>query len=437
MNVEKTGTGLRGGRIATFAVVLIMGVVIGYLAGPGEVSDPATGPDTGVQPAPAAQAQREILYWKAPMDPNYRRDRPGKSPMGMDLVPVYADEANKAGGADNLVRIDPAVTASLGIRTGVAQFGPLQRQLHSVGYIGFDEDTLHHIHVRVEGWIEALTVHSIGDAVRRGQTLFEIYSPTLVNAQEEFLAAQRSSNAALREASGARLRAFGVSEAEIARLGRDRNVRQRVPVIAPADGVVTALGARHGMYITPMTEVISIAGIDQVWLLAEIFERQSSWVQAGAPVVVEIESIPDRQWRGRVDYVYPELDAKTRTLRARVGLDNSDGVLRPNLFARVAIDTPATAPVVHVPAEAVIRGERVSRVVVDLGGGRYQVRSVELGIESADRVAILKGISADESVVVSGQFLIDSESNAGSALGRMSDHAHQGSSISDHSRHQP
>ena len=374
--------------------------------------------DSGAGTGGSADGSREILYWVAPMDPNYRRDEPGKSPMGMDLVPVYADEVDNQPG---VVKIDPTVVNNLGVRTVTAERSDLARRIETVGYVTYDEDTVQHVHTRVDGWIEKLVTKASGDPVEQGQLLFELYSPTLVNAQEEFLTATRSGNQTLLKASRDRLDALGVSRSEIARLERERTVNQRVRVYAESDGVIANLGVREGIYITPATEVMAIAELDRVWVIAEVFESQSSWVKPGQPASVELDYLPGTVLEGAVDYVYPELDPKTRTLKVRLRFDNAGELLRPNMFASVQIEAEGFGRVVHVPREAVIRGGSMDRVVVALGDGRFKAQPVRLGIESGDRIAIRSGLRAGETIVVSGQFLIDSESNIESALARMND----------------
>lgn len=391
---------------ALIAVVLAIGVGLGRWW-----------PDETGTSGESGTAEREILYWKAPMDPNYRRDEPGKSPMGMDLVPVYADEAGDA--EPGVVSIDPMIVNNLGVRTARAEEGVLSRRIETVGYVGYDEDTLHHIHTRVDGWIEKLSVKASGDPVTRGQVLFELYSPTLVNAQEEYLATLKSRTSGLAEASRARLIALGVTESEIERLDRERTVKQRIRVHAQADGFLTHLGVREGIYITPATDVMSIAELDQVWVLVEVFERQAAWVQPGQRAEVELDYLPGERWRGTVDYVYPELDQMTRTLKVRLRFDNPAETLRPNMFARVTIFGEKSPPVVHVPQEALIRGGAVDRVVLALGDGQFRAQPVDVGMEAGDRIAIRSGLAAGDRVVTSGQFLIDSESNIETALARM------------------
>ena len=363
-----------------------------------------------------SSGEREILYWVAPMDPNYRRDQPGKSPMGMDLVPVYADEVDSQPG---VVRIDPVMAHNLGVRTALAERGSLPRRIDTVGYIIYDEDTLQHVHTRVDGWIERLETKASGDPVKRGQLLFELYSPTLVNAQQEYLTAMKSNNASLKAASRERLLALGVGDAEIARLENNRAVSRRIRVFAENDGVIAHLGVREGIYVTPALEVMSVAQLDKVWVIAEVFERQAAWVEPGQRATVELDYLPGTVLEGVVDYVYPELDPKTRTLKVRLRIDNESLTLRPNMFTRVVIEGRAVHDIVHVPREAVIRGGAVDRVVVDIGGGRYRAQPVRIGIESGDRVALRSGLEGGERVVTSAQFLLDSESNIEAALSRI------------------
>jgi len=394
------------------AAVLLLAVVIAFLAGR------ASSPTSSAMVEGSTSGSRPVLYWYAPMDPNFRSENPGKSPMGMDLVPKYADEVD---GQPGVVAIDPTMVNNLGLRTALAERSSLSRLIDTVGYVSYDEDTMHHIHTRVDGWIEKLVTNASGDPVAKGQLLFELYSPTLVSAQEEYLAALRSSNSALRNASRNRLVALGVTSTEIRRLDKERSVRQRIPVHAMADGVVVNLGVRHGMFVTPSIEVMSIASLDSIWVLAEVFERQAAWVKPGQPATVNLDYLPGETLRGTVDYVYPELNPKTRTLTVRLRFDNEELSLRPNMFARVSIQGEGVGEVVHVPREALIRGGSVNRVVVDLGNGRFRSRAVTIGIESGDRIEIREGLSVGERVVTSAQFLIDSESNIGAALNRFDD----------------
>ncbi len=395
-------------RTRTLAVAAIL-MVAAFAAGIGAALW------LGPPPASPPEAERKVLYWVAPMDKNYRRDKPGKSPMGMDLVPVYADAAPAE---DDVVAIDPAVVQNLGVRSVAAERGVLQRRIETVGYVQYDENTMQHIHTRVEGWIESLSVQAAGDPVAKGQILFEIYSPTLVNAQREYLAAKEQGNRELRSASKERLAALGMPAAAIDELDRTGQPRHRVRIPAATDGVTTHLGVRDGYHVTPATHVLSIADLNRVWVLAEVFERQAAWVAPGQRAEVRLEHRPGEQWDGTVDYVYPELDPQTRSLKVRIAFANPVLTLRPNMFARVTLLGDDSAPVVHIPRQALIRGGDFDRVAVDLGSGRFRSVRVVAGIEAGERVEVREGLEAGQMVVVSGQFLIDSESNMATALAR-------------------
>ncbi len=403
----------------TITAVLVVGALLmGVIAGRFWARD---NDSEGSSPAPG---EREVLYWAAPMDPEYRRDEPGKSPMGMELMPVYADEAGDNDPA--VVSIDPTVVNNLGVRTALAELGALARRVETVGYVSYDEDTLQHIHSRVDGWIETLAVKAAGDPVVNGQLLFQLYSPVLVNAQQEYLATLTGGNATLISASRERLIALGISGREIGRLDTGRTASRLVSVFAESDGYAAELGAREGIFITPATEIMSVARLDEVWVLVEVFERQAGWISIGQQAEVELDYAPGQSWQGRVDYIYPELDPVTRTLKVRLRFNNESQELRPNMFARISIFGSETNPVVHVPREALIRGGTVNRVVVAMGDGRFRAQPVDVGIESGDRVEIRSGIEAGDLIVTSGQFLIDSESNIESALTRMDEDSSTG-----------
>ena len=371
---------------------------------------------TSQLPLAAADADREILYWVAPMDSNYRRDKPGKSPMGMDLVPVHA---NAAGDNSSSVTISPEVVQNLGIRTATAERSRLWRGIDTVGYVDYDESKVSHIHLRTEGWIEHLVAHSEGERVRKGEKLLELYSPDLVNAQEEFVQALVSGNSGLIRASRERLIALGIPANQVKQLEKTRKVEQNISIYSPQDGVVSKLMVRHGMYVTPKNQVMSLADLSSVWLLAEVYERQADWVRVGQPAEISTAFLPGRSWKGQVEYIYPSLDPKTRTLKARLRFDNPDEILKPNMYTNVKIFGGPKDDVIVIPIEALIRTGREQRVVMSLGDGRFESRSVTAGIESGDWVEILEGIEPGDTVVTSGQFLIDSEANLKASMTRM------------------
>ena len=363
----------------------------------------------------AEKKEKKILYWVAPMDATYRRDEPGKSPMGMDLVPVY-DE----GGDGSTVKISPAVENNMGVRTELVVRDKLWRRIDTVGYVDFDENKISHLHLRTKGWIEKLYVKSEGERVKKGQLLFEVYAPELVNAQEEYLQAVRSNNRGLTAASRERLIALGISASQINKLNKTRRVSQYVKIYAKQDGIIAKLSIREGMFVTPQKLVMSLADLSSVWLLAEVFESQADWVRVGQSAEVTLSYLPGREWEGKVEYIYPSLDPKTRTLKVRLRFENKDESLKPNMFAKVAIYGGAKREVLIIPREALIRTGNDQRVIISLGKGRFKARKVVAGIESGEFIEIIKGLNEGDRVVTSGQFLIDSEASLKASIARMS-----------------
>lgn len=358
--------------------------------------------------------EKKVLYWVAPMDANYRRDEPGKSPMGMELVPVYNEEA-----AGSSITISPEVIQNLGIRTAKVERTRLWRGINTVGYVGYDEMKVSHIHLRVSGWIEHLGAHAEGERFAKGDTLLELYSPELVNAQQEYLQALSSGNKRLIQASNHRLSALGLLAEQIKTLKKTRKVQQRVPILAEHDGVVSKLSVRHGMYVTPTNKVMSLADLSSVWMLVEVFEKQANWVKEGNPAEVRLSYLPGKVWKGKVEYIYPSLNAKTRALMVRLRFDNPNEELKPNMFAKVKIFSGAKANILVVPTEALIRTGNEDHVIVQNADGGFEPKVVIAGIESGRFIEIMSGINEGDEVVVSGQFLIDSEASLRGSFKRM------------------
>ncbi len=364
--------------------------------------------------AASTTKEKKLLYWVAPMDPTYRRDKPGKSPMGMDLVPVY-DE----GGDGAVVKISSAVENNMGVRTTKVIRNNLPKMIETVGYLDFDESKISMVHLRTKGWIEKLYIRSEGERVHKGQLLFELYSPELVTAQEEYLQALRSVNKYLIYASKERLKVLGMGDKQLVKLAKTRKVEQRVKIYASQDGIVNQFNIREGMFVTPSKLIFSLADLSSIWLLAEIFERQADWVKVGQKAEVTLSYLPERRWVGKVEYIYPSLDAKTRTLKARLRFDNPDESLKPGMFSHVRLYGDASENALIVPSEAVIRIGDKARVIVAEGKGRYRPYNVKLGIETADLIEIKSGLSEGDRVVTSAQFLIDSEASLKASLKRM------------------
>ncbi len=366
-----------------------------------------------------AMAEENPLYWVAPMDDNFRRDKPGKSPMGMDLVPVYKKAPKDNNEDTGSIYISPDVVNNLGVRTALVERKELESKIVTVGYVQYDEDKLIHIHPRVSGWVEKLYVTSTGHPVKKGEPLYSLYSPELVNAQEEFILALNRNNPRFIEASENRLRVLKISDTFIETLKKDRVVKQTVSFYAPQNGVVDMLNIRDGFYVEPDTTMLSIGSLDQVWVEAEIFERQASVVKTNDAVTMTLDYLPGKVWRGNVDYIYPTLDSKTRTLRVRLRFVNKDGELKPNMFAKVTVFSSSTEPVLIIPREAVIRTGKQDRVVLALGEGRFKSVAVKVGRIEGRQVEILYGLDESDSVVTSAQFLLDSESSKASDFTRL------------------
>lgn len=362
----------------------------------------------------ASEPERKLLYYRHPHNPTVTSDTPMKDEMGMDFVPVYEETGVS-------VKISPSVVQNMGVRTAKVTRDRLWRRIDTVGYVDFDENRLTHIHLRTDGWIEKLTVKSEGERVKKGDVLFELYSPTLVNAQEEYLQAVSSRSKPLISASKGRLAALGVSQGQIDRLAKTRKVQQKLKVFAPQDGIVARLNVREGMFVKPATEVMMLADLSSVWLLAEVFESQADWVRLDAPAEVKLSYLPGRDWEGKVEYIYPSLDPKTRTLKVRLRFDNPDEALKPNMFADITIYGGAKRNVLVVPREALIRTGQQERLILDRGEGRFTPRVVRAGIEVGDWIEIIEGVREGDSVVMSGQFLIDSEASLKASILRLSD----------------
>ena len=395
--------------VVLIGMLVIASAVIGYSIAVWRLQEADTG-KTSVQ-------SREPLYWVAPMDPDYRRNEPGKSPMGMDLIPVYEEEGEKA--EPGAVIISPAVINNLGVRTAPVVRGALDLTVKTVGYVQYDEDHLVHIHPRVEGWVEELYVNAAGDPVEEGAPLYALYSPTLVNAQEELLLARKRSNQLLITAAVERLSALQVPDAEIERLQKTGKVNQTITLRAPQSGVLDNLMIREGMFVKPGMEMMSIGQLEHIWVIGEVFEAQAMNVSQGDEVRMYLDYVPGREWRGRVDYIYPSLNTKTRTTQVRIHFGNPDGFLRPGMFAQLSIETEPLDDALLIPSEALIRTGNQNRVVLALGNGRFKSVEVRVGRVADTSVEILSGLKEGDRVVTSAQFLIDSESSKTSDFRRM------------------
>lgn len=364
--------------------------------------------------------ENKPLYWVAPMDANYRKDKPGKSPMGMDLVPVYKDVNSHKSEDEKSISISASVINNLGVRTSTVAIKKLNTQIKTVGYVTYDEDKLIHIHPRVQGWIEKLHVKSVGQKVTKNDPLYDIYSPELVNAQKEFLLVIDSQNKQLISAAENRLLAFKLSKNTIQTLKESKQVQQNITFYSPQNGVVENLKIREGFYVEPGSTLMSIGDLSVVWVEAEIFEKQVAQVKTGDHVKMTLDYLPGKYWKGQVDYVHPTLDEKTRTMKVRLRFHNRNNELKPNMFAQISINTTVDEKALVIPKEALIRTGLQDRVVLALGKGRFKSVEVVVGRYDHEYVEITSGLNEGDSVVSSAQFLLDSESSKTSDFKRMS-----------------
>jgi membrane fusion protein, copper/silver efflux system len=381
--------------------------------------------------SPSAGHQRKILYWRAPMDPNYISNKPGKSPMGMDLIPVYEGEGSEQGG----IRVDPSFLQNFGIRTATAERGSIPVDIRTVGVLDYNDKNLTQVNTKYEGWIEKAYVTYVGEPVRKGQELFEIYSPQLVTTEQEYLSAleyvQKLSGRAdpdavsrarsLLDATRERLRYWDVTDDQIEALQRAAKITRTLKVVSPVSGVVAAKmsDSLDGVKLAPGMNVYKIADLSTIWAAVEVYENQIQYMQIGRQANITVDAFPNRQWTGKVIYIDPNVNPQTRTLKAFVELPNRDQQLRPQMYANVEVRVPVVSAAVKIPEEAVLHSGERSVVIVEVAKGLFDPREVELGALGDGYREIRKGVQAGETVVTSSQFLIDSESNLNEAVQKM------------------
>ncbi len=423
----------------------LRGLLVGAVLGGGAVAlllggrgserpmDDMTQGEREVNPASGeAAGNRRILYWRAPMDPNYTSDRPGKSPMGMDLVPVYEDEAS----ADGAVRVSQSFLQNFAVRTAEVTRGSIPVSIRTVGVLAHNEERLVSVNTKFDGWIEQARVNNVGELVQAGDVLFEIYSPGLVTTQREYLAAidyigQLERNRAYPEAierarsllgaARERLRYWDMTEAQIEALEGSTEVARTVQFFSPASGfIVEKTGdSLEGMRLNPGMTVLKIADHSTLWAQAEFYEEDLRHVREGQPVSIEVDAFPGRRWNGRILFFRSAVDQRTRTLTAFAEVANPDLELRPMMYVNVSIEVDGPTGAVITPAESVLHSGERAIVIVALGEGVFEPREVTLGMASEGMQEVTTGLSPGEQVVISSQFLIDSESNLKAAISQL------------------
>jgi Cu(I)/Ag(I) efflux system membrane fusion protein len=389
--------------------------------------------------------EQKVAYYQDPMHPWYTSDTPGKAPdCGMNLVPVYEGEADAKG-----IKIDPATVQNIGVKVEEVRVRKLNNLIRTLGKVGYDERKVYSINTKIMGWIEKLNVDYTGQLVRKGEPLLELYSPELVSTQEEYLQAlryehqmaastseeARKGSESLVQSARRRLLYWDIPESEISALEQRGTPKKTMTVYSPVDGYVIEKMAYKGQNVMAGMELYKIADLSTVWVLADIYQYELPWVKTGQRAEIELSYTPGKKFRGTVTYVYPTLNMDTKTAKVRIELHNTPTLeFKPEMFATVQITSPVAVNTVAVPEQAIIRSGERDVAVIALAGGYFDPREVTLGVTAGGYVQILDGMKEGEKIVVSSQFLIDSESNLKAAISQMSDHtAREGSMSMDDS----
>jgi len=384
--------------------------------------------------ASSATGEKKIAYYKDPMHPWFTSDKPGKAPdCGMDMVPVYEGESDAKG-----IKIDPVTVQNIGVKVEDVVKRKLNKTIRAVGKVDYDERRLYSVNTKIMGWVEKLYVDYTGRLIHKGEPLMELYSPELVSTQEEYLQAlryqkklQESSLEEARRGSDEliqsarrRLQYWDIPESEIKALEERGTPNKTMTIYSPVDGIVTEKMVRKGQNIMAGMELYKIADLSTVWVLAEVYQYELPWVKVGGQVEIEISYLPGKSFKGTITYIYPYLSMETRTAKVRVEVPNTQNFeLKPDMYATVKIVSPLSIDAVVVPDQAIIRSGERNIVVIALGGGYFDPRDVKLGVMAEGYVQVLEGIKEGEKIVVSSQFLIDSESNLKAAISHMAGHA--------------
>ncbi|QYJ78690.1 efflux RND transporter periplasmic adaptor subunit [Shewanella acanthi] len=382
-------------------------------------------PTTKVESLVKNQQSGATIKYICPMHAHIISDVPGTCPIcGMNLEKVETGGNNQS--ID--LHISGSMQQALALKVATVKKDTLWKFVETVGQIDYDESQINHIHARVTGWIEKLMIKSVGDSVKKDQLLYEIYSPDLINAQDDYLLAIDTAKSAgsgsryqdLVRKAGLRLSLLGMNDRQIKQLADSRQTQYRVPFYAKEDGIVKALEVRDGMYIQPSTEVMSLVDLSKVWVIADVFENEQSWIAKGQKAEISVPAMNINGIEGTIDYIYPELDPVTRSLRVRVVLNNSDIALRPKTLAKVSLFGGPNKDVLVVPQEALIQTGKENRVIVKQEDDSFTAKAVTVGMMSQGKAEIISGLSEGERVVTSGQFLLDSEASLKGSLMRLS-----------------
>ena len=377
--------------------------------------------------------EKKILFYRNPMNSSITSPTPAKDAMGMDFIAVYAEDNDNTDAPAGSVIIDSVTLQNIGVRTSIAIKATLSHTVRAVGRVAYDEERMVHLHPKIEGWVEKLNIDKTGQKVKKNTDLLSIYSPQLVASQQEYILALNNLKAlenspfkdirqgaeALVKSSRERLKLLDVPAHQLRELQRSHKVKKSLHIHAPADGIVMKIGAREGQFVTPATEIYMIADLSKIWVYANIYEYELPWVKQGDQVEMQLAGIPGKTFNGHLSYIYPYAEAKTRTIKVRLVFDNAELLLKPEMFAEVTIHAGKQVNEVVIPSEAVIRSGSRNQVFVVRAPGKFEPRIVTLGLATNGKVAVLNGVKAGEEVVISSQFLIDSESKLREATSKM------------------
>ena len=418
--------------LAITAVLIVAAAAGGYwFAHQGMNGTPTSTPAASTGGVVQDGSGKQVLYWFDPMYPQQKFDKPGKSPfMDMQLVPKYAGDGGEAG----TVSISPQVVQNLGVRTAQAKSGALEQRFEAVGSVAYNERGVVQLQARAAGFVEKLHARAPLDPVKKGAPLVEILYPDWAAAQQEYLLLRKSAAQempALTQAGRQRLLLLGMSPAEVEILEREGTPRARITLHSPISGVVAELGVREGMTVMAGTPLFRIVDLSTVWVNAEVPEAQAAWLRPGSPVTARVAAYPETRFEGRVGAILPEVTAATRTVRSRIELKNPESRLKPGMFATLVFPGQPRRDAVLVPSEAVIRTGSRDVVIVAMGEGKFRSTPVEVGAEAGGQSEIRKGLKEGDSVVLSGQFLIDSEASLGATLSRLEGAPEQPQAASD------
>lgn len=364
--------------------------------------------------------EKTPLYWIDAMEPTSRYDKPGKSRMGMELVPVYAEENKSPSVSPGEIHIDSQITNTLGVRTAAVKESTLFQKIRAYGSIAVKEDNITSVTSRVDGWIKKLYANELGEIVEKDKPLLEFYSPRIVQIQQKYLIFLKQEN----KSENVRflkntLKTLGLSDRQIENITTTKSRQDMIPIYSPVGGVISELNVREGSQVKAEDTLLKITDLSTVWAILEIFGEETFSLKKGQKVEIRIPDVSEKVWESSVEYIYPEANPAIRTVKARVLMPNPEGFFRPNMVVNAKILT-SPKKALTIPREALIYGTSKNYVIVALGEGRFSPRLVTPGIETEEEIEILKGLQAGEKVVTSGQFLIDSESNLKASLERLS-----------------